>query len=235
MTTTTDLRKIREATELLLLVPFSIIEDIPFFVHHPIFDTTTVYLKHDDNERYYNLLDKDDYNIIIHDYRERIMNASVLGCYMIMRTAYKLTWVKYCQDYLSEEDLAHYVAHAWVEQENPNQDANCSIPYLTRLFKSCNKEYLMTKKDYQTYQNLPDEITVYRGVAVNRNPNGLSWTPNLEIAEWFAQRFNSKDEKGYVQTATISKDKVLAYFNTRNEDEIVCRVPKKDIKILKGD
>ena len=235
MTTTTDLQKIREATELLLLVPFSIIEDIPFFVSHPIFDTTTVYLKRCDNERYYNLLDADDYRIIIDEYRERIMNASVLGCYMIMRTAYKLTWVKYCRDYLSEEDLAHYVAHAWVEQENPNQDVNCPIPYLTKLFKSCNKKYLMTEKDYQIYQNLPDEITVYRGVGVNRNPNGLSWTPNLEVAEWFAQRFNSKDKKGYVQTAVISKDKVLAYFNTRNEDEIVCQIPKKDIKVLKGD
>ena len=235
MTATTDLQKIREATELLLLVPFSIIEDIPFFVSHPIFDTTTVYLKRCDNERYYNLLDADDYRIIIDEYRERIMNASVLGCYMIMRTAYKLTWVKYCRDYLSEKDLAHYVAQAWVEQENPNQDVNCPIPYLTKLFKSCNKKYLMTEKDYQTYQNLPDKITVYRGVGVNRNPNGLSWTPNLEVAEWFAQRFNSKDKKGYVQTAVISKDKVLAYFNTRNEDEIVCRIPKKDIKVLKGD
>lgn len=235
MTATTDLQKIREATELLLLVPFSIIEDIPFFVSHPIFDTTTVYLKRCDNERYYNLLDADDYRIIIDEYKERIMNASVLGCYMIMRTAYKLTWVKYCRDYLSEKDLAHYVAQAWVEQENPNQDVNCPIPYLTKLFKSCNKKYLMTEKDYQTYQNLPDKITVYRGVGVNRNPNGLSWTPNLEVAEWFAQRFNSKDKKGYVQTAVISKDKVLAYFNTRNEDEIVCRIPKKDIKVLKGD
>ena len=235
MTATTDLQKIREATELLLLVPFSIIEDIPFFVSHPIFDTTTVYLKRCDNERYYNLLDADDYRIIIDEYREKIMNASVLGCYMIMRTAYKLTWVKYCRDYLSEKDLAHYVAQAWVEQENPNQDVNCPIPYLTKLFKSCNKKYLMTEKDYQTYQNLPDKITVYRGVGVNRNPNGLSWTPNLEVAKWFAQRFNSKDKKGYVQTAVISKDKVLAYFNTRNEDEIVCQIPKKDIKVLKGD
>ena len=80
MTATTDLQKIREATELLLLVPFSIIEDIPFFVSHPIFDTTTVYLKRCDNERYYNLLDADDYRIIIDEYRERIMNASVIGC-----------------------------------------------------------------------------------------------------------------------------------------------------------
>ena len=40
----TNLQKIREATELLLLVPFSVIEDIPFFVSHPIFVTTTVYL-----------------------------------------------------------------------------------------------------------------------------------------------------------------------------------------------
>lgn len=232
---TTDLQKIREVTEMLLLVPFSLVENIPFFVYHPIFETTTIYLKHGDNERYYNLLDNDDYNIIISYYREKIMNESVFGCYTIMRTAYKLTWIKYCKDYLSEEDLGYYLANAWVTEENPSQDVNCPISYLVKLFKHCNKEYLMAEKDYQIYQNLPDKITVYRGVAVNRNPNGLSWTPNLKVAEWFAQRFNYKDKKGYVQTAVISKDKVLAYFNTRNEDEIVCKVPKKDIKILKGE
>ena len=38
----TNLQKIREATELLLLVPFSVIEDIPFFVSHPIFDIVVI-------------------------------------------------------------------------------------------------------------------------------------------------------------------------------------------------
>ena len=231
----TNLQKIREATELLLLVPFSVIEDIPFFVSHPIFNITTVYLKHCGDKRYYNLLDADDYHIIVNDYRERIMNASVLGCYMMMRTPYKLTWLKYCEEYLSEKDLAKYLAYSWVEEENPNQDANCPISYLVKLFKKCNKQYLMTEEDYKIYQNLSDEITVYRGVAVNRNPNGLSWTQNLKTAQWFANRFNTETNKGYVQTAIVSKSKVLAYFNTRNEDEIVCRVPKKDIHILKGE
>ena len=235
MSKETNLEKIREATEMLLLVNYSIIPDIPFFVSHPIFDTVTLYLKHDQDRKFYNLLKPDDYKIIIEDYRSYIKNASIFGCYMLMRTPYKLTWVKYCRDYLSEKDLAEYLARSWVEQENPNQDINCPIPYLVHLFKSCNKQYLMTPKDYEVYQNLPDEITVYRGVAVNRNPNGLSWTQNLETAKWFANRFNKKDKKGYVQTAVVSKDKVLAYFNTRNEDEIVCRVPKKDIKILEGE
>lgn len=232
----TNLQKIREATKMLLLVPFSVIEDIPFFVQHPIFDTTTVYIKNDgDDGRYYNLLDIDDYRSIIKYYINHIDNASVIGCYMMMRTPYKLTWLKYCEEYLSEKDLAEYLAHSWVEEENPNQDVNCPIPYLVKLFKKCNKQYLMTEEDYKIYQTLPDEITVYRGVAVRRNPNGLSWTPNLKTAQWFANRFNTETKKGYVQTAIVSKSKVLAYFNTRNEDEIVCRVPKKDIHILKGE
>lgn len=232
----TNLQKIREATKMLLLVPFSVIEEIPFFVQHPIFDTTTVYIKNDkDDGRYYNLLDEDDYKSIIKYYSNNIDNASVIDCYMVMRTPYKLTWLKYCEDYLSEKDLAEYLAHAWVEEENPNQDANCPIPYLVKLFKKCNKQYLMTDEDYKIYQTLPDEITVYRGVAVRRNPNGLSWTPNLKTAQWFANRFNTETKKGYVQTAKVSKSKVLAYFNTRNEDEIVCRVPKKDIHILEGE
>ena len=71
------------------------------------------------------------------------------------------------------------------------------------------------------------------GVAVGRNPQGLSWTQNLETAKWFANRFNTDTKKGYVQVGIAKKEHVLAYFNTRGEDEIVYNSKKLDISILK--
>ena len=151
---------------------------------------------------------------------------------MLIRNPYRLTFLKHCEHYLSLKDLSELLANAWVSTENPNQDANCSISYLTKLFKKCNKEFLMTEEDYEVYKSLPDEFIIYRGVAVKRNPNGLSWTKDLEKAKWFASRFDTSDKKGYIQSTIAKKENVLAYFNTRNEKEIVYNANKSKINII---
>ena len=63
-----------------------------------------------------------------------------------------------------------------------------------------------------------------------KNKNGLQ---DLEKAKWFANRFNTETKKGYVQVGIAKKEHVLAYFNTRGEDEIVYNSKKLDISILK--
>ena len=216
----TNLNKVRETAKILLHVPIKYAHNISPLLHvyHPFISSCVV------------PVNRDLYNIIEHPEKlieytkaveERIDEADLCGIYVLVNKPYRLTFLKYCEPYLSEKDLAQYFADAWVSSENPNQDANCSISYLTKMFKKCNKEQLMTEEDYEVYQSLPDEITLYRGVAVGRNPKGLSWTQNLKTAEWFAHRFDKSDQKGYVQVTTAKKSDVLAYFNTRGEDEIV--------------
>jgi hypothetical protein len=149
---------------------------------------------------------------------------------MLIRTPYHLTFLKYCEPYLSPKDLAELFADAWVSSENPNQDVNCPISYLVKMFEKCDKKYLMTEEDYQIYESLPETFTIYRGVAVGRNPQGLSWTQSLEKAEWFAHRFDKPGgQQGYVQMCIAKKSRVLAYFNTRGEDEIVYRCRGKEV------
>lgn len=82
-----------------------------------------------------------------------------------------------------------------------------------------NGEYSLTDEEYEVYSSLPSTVTVYRGVAVGRNPKGLSWTTNHSTAEWLSNRFNTDTKKGYIQKATVSKSKVFAYFNSRNEGQ----------------
>ena len=75
-----------------------------------------------------------------------------------------------------------------------------------------------------------DMVTIYRGVRVN-NYKGLSWTIDKQRAEWFAKRFGINGEKGYVFTGLIKKKDIIAFFDSRNEEEVVCDYRKiKDIQ-----
>lgn len=228
----TNLNEIRKMAKVFLYQPIKIDDNFSpkLCVYHPFLSTSTVCV----DSKFVDVLDDEE---ALKRYRkcieEEIDNSNLYRVYILIRKPYRLSFLKYCEPYLSEKDLAELFADAWVSSENPNQDANCPISYLVKMFKKCNKQYLMQEKDYKVYQSLPDTFTIYRGVAVNRNPKGLSWTQNLETAKWFAHRFDTNEKKGYIQTAIAKKENVLAYFNTRNEDEIVYNSKKLEITILK--
>ena len=229
----TNLDEIKNMAKLFLYQPIKTVENISpkLCVYHPFLSSSIVSINLSE------ITDVLDNQEALEKYRKRmeneIDNSDLHRIYVLIRKSYRLTFVKYCEQYLSEKDLAELFADAWVSSENPNQDANCSISYLIKMFKKCNKHYLMQEKDYEIYQSLPNTFTIYRGVAVNRNPKGLSWTQNLETAKWFAHRFDTNEKKGYIQTAIAKKEDVLAYFNTRNEDEIVYNSKKLEITIFK--
>lgn len=218
----TNLNEIKNMAKFFLYQPIKTVENLSpkLCVYHPFLSSSIVSI---DSSEIVDILDNQE---ALEKYRKcmenEIDNSNLYRVYILIRKSYRLTFIKYCEQYLSEKDLAELFADAWVSSENPNQDANCSISYLIKMFKKCNKRYLMQEKDYEIYQ-----------VAVNRNPEGLSWTQNLETAKWFAHRFDTNEKKGYIQTAIAKKEDVLAYFNTRNEDEIVYNSNKLEITILK--
>ncbi len=229
----TNLIEIKNTAKDFLHLPIKVDKNLPpqLCVYHPFLSCCIVNTK---SLGMINVLNNSEalkeYNKFMED---EIDNGDLYIVYALIRKPYRLTFIKYCEPYLSEKDLAELFADAWVSSENPNQDANCSISYLVKMFKKCDKRYLMQKEDYKVYQLLPDTFTIYRGVAVGRNPKGLSWTQNLETAKWFAKRFDRDEEKGYIQTAIAKKENVLAYFNTRDEDEIVYDSNKLEISILR--
>lgn len=227
----TNLNEIKNIAKLFLHLPIKYDEHIPplLCVHHPFISSCYVGIKHEIADIISQPEKLKEYN----EYMEKeIDDSDLYRLYVLIRKPYRLTFLKHCYSYLSEKDLAELFADAWVSTENPNQDANCSIAYLTKIFKKCNKKYLMTEKDYQVYESLPETFTIYRGVGVGRNPKGLSWTQNLETAKWFAHRFDKPDKQGYIQVATAKKENVLAYFNTAGEDEIVYNSKKLEISIF---
>lgn len=160
------------------------------------------------------------------EFDKRVDKCSTLyELYMLYRDPYKLTFMKFNGDFMSNRDFANFLADAWVTEENPNMDMNVSRRESISYFRKAVKCYLMTNEDYTYYHNLPDEFDVYRGVGKRRIELGLSWTDCREKAEWFMNRWNGKaGEEKKLLKAHIKRENVLAYFNTRGEREIVTDV-----------
>lgn len=214
MPSETDLDAIKEMLINFLYLDIRKTELSPLIVSHPIFSSGIIFYK----GHLFDLFNSDDLSEIRKCYAERFFRiATVEQCFSSLRSSYYLTFLKYIEPYLSVKDFSYYLAFAWIAEEDPNNDVNVSTDLAVKWFKSSDKQSLMTAKEYERYSGLPKHLTLYRGVSKDRNPSGLSWTMNYEKALWFANRFG----KGYVLTGDANSADVLAYFNRRDEEEIV--------------
>lgn len=155
----------------------------------------------------------------------------VIAVYIMLNKTYGLTFLKYAKQYLSAKDLSEILVDAWIRSENPNMDANVTKSELAAMFEQADKAALMTDEERKRLSAMDDIITIYRGVTPHnaKNVRALSWTTDIKKAEWFANRFG---QSGTVYKTQISKAKVLAYFTSRGESEII--VNPKEIKNLQA-
>ena len=79
----------------------------------------------------------------------------------------------------------------------------------------------MDKEDYELYKTLDDPLIVHRGVSLSHAERSMSWTLDLEKAEWFAHRLTTKFQKPRILTTKITKDQAIAYFTGRSESEVL--------------
>lgn len=221
-----NLNEIKNIAKSFLYVEITETQFYPVFVMHPIFESGIQSVKIGGQLKMVDITaSEDNLELVQSKICEQIDKANtVFSVYNIIRKSYRLTFIKYIKKYLSIDDMSALLAHAWVTSENPNGDVNVSLETVVKWFKSCNKAILMDEQEYNVYSELPEDLIVYRGVAVNRNPYGLSWTIDYSKAEWFAHRFDTENEEGYILKASISKSNVLAYFDSRGESEIVVDV-----------
>lgn len=94
-------------------------------------------------------------------------------------------------------------------------------------FNVANRRDIMNADDLAVFEGFPVRLRVYRGCSVEETRAGvfgLSWTLSRAIAEFFAWRFNAADTGRVVVSTEITRPDVLAYFNTRREQEIICNV-----------
>ena len=205
------------------------IVDLPFLVQHPFFEFTKVpYNDAEGNFKIADILNEPEgFEEVKRPIADQILSGDLCTIFCRMNTKYHLAYLKYAKSYMSKRDFEEWLAHVWISSENPNQDANVSIATLINWFKDATREHIMTESELRYYNQLPDVVTVYRGIAVGRaGQQGLSWTCDLDTARWFAHRFDSNNNQGYIVKGVIAKSDIFAYFNGRNENEILCNSKK---------
>jgi len=103
---------------------------------------------------------------------------------------------------------------------------------LNFIVSQCSRDRLRSLGD-----PMPDgkTFTLFRGISGNgsaRRKRGLSWTGDFEKAKWFALRFPYLATPAVIQ-ATMPRECVLFYTNSRQENEFVCMVnPEVKLKTI---
>lgn len=218
----TDLQQIKK-----LAHAFLKFEPVPTgfaaIVKHPFTDSSYVAINYSNKDyRTANILNDNTAKEVWRDSISSLIdNASTPRyIYMALTKSYRFAFLKYAMRYMSRQDFSEYLADAWVLCEAPNSDLNFTQRQMVGLFKRADPRILMSEDDYERLQELDDIVTVYRGVTEYNadRVKALSWTLDQETAEWFAHRFN---EDGTVYEAQISREHILAFFDVRNESEVI--------------
>lgn len=136
--------------------------------------------------------------------------TDAMSVLQIMRPDYQLNFLEAITPYLSVEDLSKLLAHAWKTSRMESQNTK-NTELVAKWFQTADKALLMDDEERAYLDSLSDDITVYQSIAPKINPDGFSWTTNLEYAEQNATK------KGKILTGTVKKDHVLAYFRRGNE------------------
>lgn len=130
---------------------------------------------------------------------------------------YRLTCLQTFSDLMDDKEYSQALVDCWVSTEWPHQN---STDMLVKMWNRFKKELVeMDSVDKEVLEKLPAMVRVYRGTQTSRaKVRGLSWTLNLEKAEWFASRWG---KGGVVYGAVIPKWAIYYYTNERGEQEVV--------------
>lgn len=89
-------------------------------------------------------------------------------------------------------------------------------------------ETIMDDNERKTLLDLPETVTIYRGMTdeeFKSTDYNVSWTLKKEVAEYFCKVYGrNHDVKGMkmrVCELTVPKDRLLAFFKTRKEFEVI--------------
>lgn len=86
------------------------------------------------------------------------------------------------------------------------------------------KEYLMDEDERIFFNNLPQQLTIFRACSKKEIKNkkyGLSWTLSKKVADFFKERKVRHEGFSEIVSIVIDKKDAIAYLNGRNEEEII--------------
>ena len=124
----------------------------------------------------------------------------------------ELYWYALKESYISSDNLFHFkgLVKASFSSKQPN------------------REKLMNYDEIRYLTSLPEQVNIYRGMTeqeLKTKNYGISWTLKKEVAEFFAnsypRNFSTNEMKKVVYEMTIKKNDIVAFFNDRDEFEII--------------
>lgn len=214
MSKETDLEKIKELSKAFLNIEPEAVKDYSLFVMHPVFDFA---FQAYENQPFNIFEDKETYKKLLQEITAKIEKCTCIkNLLLIFRENFRLTFFKYCKDYMSSVDYAETLRYVWVLAEFPMSDVNVKKRELLSYFKKANKEYLMNDAERKVLSELPDEVVVYRGT--QKQKPGISWTLSKTKGKWFAHRFKTS---GYLYTGKIKRENILCFIDELSEKEII--------------
>jgi len=226
----TDLEAVKKVARSFVYLDVHINEKVGFIVNHPYIGQIATVVNEEGTLKLKDVRNEKD----LEDIRNNILKTieavtSYLQFIHIIRPPYLPAFFKFTYHLLSAYDYSTFMGSMWTIVEFPNVDDNITAPEFVKLFRKAEKALLMDDDELRQYLNLSEEITVYRGIRGRGSLKALSWTIDIEQAEWFARRW---DKNGKVYSATVRKEDVLAVFTSRGESELVVDYTKlKGIKL----
>lgn len=90
------------------------------------------------------------------------------------------------------------------------------------------REFLMNCSERKVWAKLPPRVTIYRGMTAKELEGkiyGVSWTLSRQKAEYFARQYPRNYAVNHLEKVVhkkvVSKNKIVAFFNERLEEEII--------------
>jgi hypothetical protein len=121
---------------------------------------------------------------------------------------------------ISGTELAMGVADSWISPEWPGQQMDLATWILIFRRSTPEGRYLLDEGETRLLADLDEQLTLYRG-CWEEYKLGMSWTTDRDMANWFAHRFDIRDNVGVLYTVTVPRELVLATFDRRGELEVV--------------
>ena len=148
-----------------------------------------------------------------------------------------LPWLSNNMDKLNDDDFWEVFNYGWSANELPYQYRHL----IDNLMKSRKmpSSTMVIDDDENVFEKLPKVVKVFRGVHINESQKldkkdlGNSWTTCKKIARKFTKYMGVDNDKKYIISGKVDKDKIISFINSRNELE--CIFELSELKDLKTD
>lgn len=133
-------------------------------------------------------------------------------------------------DRLDNETYWRLLASVYIDSENHHENTDTVREFL--VSDRPGREAMMQEDEREAFRALPEVLTIHKGFLDPREEDSedyfeddgdsFSFTLDLEIAQWFASRFQGvRPGAPVVQTLQCDKKDALALFTRRGESEIL--------------